>query len=362
MISLDLLRLFVTLGMIVTKVHKVYEFRQEAIFKSYIEKNIELRKNSSEPHEKDNAKLMSNSVYGKTFQDPRKNQIITKLVTSKNHFKKLACNPLLKESFPISESQLIMRFLSQRINFNSPLPIGWFVLEKSKKFMYDIYYNKLKRHYKDKISLIYGDTDSFLIKIDGCDDIYEEMARKPLKDIMDFSNLPKEHVLYSDANKGVLGKLKSECGVIPISEVVCLAPKSYSVLLDDGTTKSTCKGVKKHLQKNFRHEKYREILNGDSKPNQVVYNEIRTHKNELRTIRSEKRALTPRDIKRYHVSKHKSYGYGHPEIAKIHSMNSTENVVKPTKKRKNDESVNEDQELKCNLTYKRAKCGHELYK
>ena len=43
--------------------------------------------------------------------------------------------------------------------------------------------------------------------------------------------------------------LKSETADIPILEAVCLAPKTYSVLLDNEKAKNTAKGFK-HSEKN----------------------------------------------------------------------------------------------------------------
>ena len=85
-------------------------------------------------------------------------------------------------------------------------------------------------------------------------------------------------------------------------------------------------------------------------------------KNALQTVATTKRALTPRDVKRYHVSKEKSYGYGHPAIAKVHDETQVENNPKTAEKRKCEDVTNDDQRLGCNLAYKRAKNGHELYK
>ena len=64
-----------------------------------------------------------------------------------------------------------------------------------------------------------------------------------LEEHMDLSNFPTDHHLYSEENKGKLGLLKSETDDNPISEVICLAPKCYSVLSEDGTVKNTAKGV-----------------------------------------------------------------------------------------------------------------------
>ena len=48
-------------------------------------------------------------------------------------------------------------------------------------------------------------------------------------DQYDTSNYPKDHPLYSTANKKVLGKMKDECAGAPIAEFAGLRPKMYSI-------------------------------------------------------------------------------------------------------------------------------------
>ena len=56
-------------------------------------------------------------------------------------------------------------FLSKpSVKFDSPIHVGFFILERAKAFMYDLYYNKLKAAYSGKINLLCSDTDSFLLK------------------------------------------------------------------------------------------------------------------------------------------------------------------------------------------------------
>ena len=86
------------------------------------------------------------------------------------------------------------------------------------------------------------DTDSFLLDFKNVD-VYKEMQSGALKEHLDLSNFPTDHYLYSGQNKGKLGLLKSETADNPISEVICLAQKCYSVLLEDGTVKNTAKGI-----------------------------------------------------------------------------------------------------------------------
>jgi len=66
---------------------------------------------------------------------------------------------------------------------------------------------------------------------------------KSNKNLYNTSDLSKEHPLYSDANKKVLGKMKDECNGTPIAECVCLRPKMYSILKGDEKNIKKARGV-----------------------------------------------------------------------------------------------------------------------
>ena len=72
------------------------------------------------------------------------------------------------------------------VYFNKPIYIGFAVLEHSKHHMYDFYYNKLRKMFKD-VKALYTDTDSLILHIKDRN-IYEIMHKN--KDEFDFSDYP----------------------------------------------------------------------------------------------------------------------------------------------------------------------------
>ena len=74
--------------------------------------------------------------------------------------------------------------------------------------------------------LVCLDTGSLFYEIET-DDIYEDLAQ--LTHVLDLSEYPRDHHLYSELNKKVPLKLSYELNGDILMEAVILKPKAYSV-------------------------------------------------------------------------------------------------------------------------------------
>ena len=92
------------------------------------------------------------------------------------------------------------------------------------------------------------DTDSFVLSVKTKDFIKD---LKNLEDLFDFSNLEKNHELFSNKNKKVIGFFKIETPrSIWIDQFVCLRSKIFAFKCGDDSMKKSG-GVSKSQSKNI---------------------------------------------------------------------------------------------------------------
>lgn len=356
-----LLKLYLQLGLKITKVHRVISFKHKDWMKEYIDYNTSQRTKAKNDFEKDFYKLMNNSVFGKTMENVR-NRINFHLVNNEAKIERLTNKPNYRKPFIRYNENLVGIQLDKiKVCLNKPVYVGLAILDNSKYTMYDFHYNHMMKKYgRDKLKLLFTDTDSLCYSIET-EDVYEDMKQD--MDIYDFSGYDKSHPLYDPTNKKVVDKFKCELnglimkefvGVKPkvygydsnhISKPVCLALENLSEfsskmyecgetmqkedsdfhnnMIKAGTLSKDnlnlpevkkCKGVKKIIvKKNVKVNDYKDCI-FDNRVYKCAYNNFATDKHTIYSQVNNKICLSPLDTKRYLVNSIESYAYGHYKI------------------------------------------------
>ncbi|CAH1731651.1 unnamed protein product [Aphis gossypii] len=316
-------------GLIVEKVHRVVQFNQSAWLAEYISLNTELRKKAVNDFEKDFFKLMNNAIFGKTMESMRK-RINIQLVSSEQRLQKLINRSTFKYCTTYNENLNAVSLENKIIDFCKPIYIGFAVLDISKTLMYDYHYNVMKKHYGDKINLMYTDTDSLVYHV-LTDNFYNDLAHNSnLLDRMDTANLPKDHPCYIADRKKIPGLFSDETDGLVMTEFCALRAKSYAYKIN-GKEKIKAKGIRGHVVKNHMtfNDHYR-CLFGEAGVEAYRENvSIRSFKHQLKTIKSDKLTFNSYDDKRVILEdKIHTLAYGHYSLEKD-ELESEETVKWP---------------------------------
>ena len=212
--------------------------------------------------------------------------------------------------------------------FDKPIYLGAVLLETSKLYMYQFWYNHLKNKYNNKVELVYTDTDSFIIQVET-DDIYKDMLDN--KNLYDFSEYPTNHPNYDIKNKKVLGKFKDEMKSKIITDFIGLKPKMYSFNYIDNdnnnieinendlkydeynniiVNNNIHKGVKMSIS--LKHDEYNKSLYKEELIYKEFYN-LQLNKQNIYLDKIRKIALNPFESKRYWINNINSLPYGYVE-------------------------------------------------
>ena len=174
-----MLKFVVKMGIKVTKVHRKIKFKQEYIIRDYLELNTKMRTEAKTEPEKDIFKLMNNSLFGKSCENPLK-YLEAKILTDDYEILKAVSKPKGKDVIRY-ENYTLMEIYKKEIQYDKPIYLGSTVLELSKLHMYKFFYNVLNPSPKD-LMLHYMDTDSSVLSFSE-GNVHNEH--------MDLSNLDK---------------------------------------------------------------------------------------------------------------------------------------------------------------------------
>ena len=293
----ETLKLYMSLGIEIGKIHRIIRFEEREWMKRYIDLNTELRTKADNDFEKDFFKLMNNSVYGKTMENIRK-RVDVRLVNSEEKGKMLAKRPNFKHCTIFSENLCAIEMRKTEVYFNKPVYLGMCILDLSKVLMYDFHYNYVKSKYGDRAKLLFTDTDSLCYEIQT-EDFYKDII-DDVDCLFDTSNIPKDHSSgLPQVNKKVIGKFKDEAGGKIIEEFVGLRAKLYSYkMFDGGGEMKKCKGVKKGVvESTISFDDYKRCLFGGGNQYRKM-NTLRSRNHDIFMEEINKVALSANDDKR----------------------------------------------------------------
>ena len=141
---------------------------------------------------------MNNSVFGKMIENVRKRRQIKLIVTGEQR-KKLVSEPNYELCTTFSDHLMAIEMRKTQVLMDKPTMVQQARSDKSKELVYNFYYEYLKPKYKDKVKLLYMDTDSFVLEIET-DDFFKD-TKDDLKEWFDTSNYHKDMVLPDEYRK-----------------------------------------------------------------------------------------------------------------------------------------------------------------
>lgn len=294
-----MLKLAITHGLILKKVHRVLQFKQSPWLKPYIDLNTEMRTKATNDFEKNFFKLLINAIFGKTMENLRSRVDIRLRTKWSGTYgaRKLIANPNFKRHIIFDEDLVAIEMQKTQLLMNKPIAIGMAILDISKCVMYQFHYEHIKLKYGDKAQMIYTDTDSFIYEV-NTDCFYSDMKLNLEK--YDTSDYPSDNIFEMPrVNKKVPGLFKDELNSLIMTAFVGLRSKMYCVQAGNVDKMKKAKGVKKYvLKKEICFDDYVNCLMNSCTISKAQ-NSFRSKLHSLYTIRQSKIALSPFDDKRY---------------------------------------------------------------
>ena len=242
-------------GFVLTKVCNIIVCDQEPWLKGYIEKNNALRAQADldgDQFKVGNFKNMNNMFYGKTVEQVRNRTNIV-IKSNDNDAQRIISKPTFKRSKVLNDDLLLIETTIKNIVLNKPIYIGATVLELAKLRMYEFFYDVMKRFYNEpnQVSLLYSDTDSFILNI-KTNDVYKDMLHPSMIDQFDFSSYSMNSIQFANVlnfdeirkrSMKVLGKMKDELGDYIMDEFAGLKSKLYSYTIQIPVTSKPLKNT-----------------------------------------------------------------------------------------------------------------------
>jgi hypothetical protein len=305
------LQLGLQLGYQVTKIHRAVKFRQDYMMNSYIIMLAEERKKYPKgTFMNELYKKMANSLFGKTCENP-KNYCDNRIAVGDKDVRRMLNNNRIKNFHKVDDDYIIIANLEMdKVYYNKPIAIGATILDLSKMYMQNFYYNILKPYYGDNMKFLYTDTDSLVVWL-GTNNLKE-----------DIKNM--QECFESDSTKGLPGVMKIEKD--NIQEFHALCPKQYYYIPYDPIKKmyslvNKFKGIPEYARDipfKSQEEIIEHLRKGKPLTPKTTYNltSIKSKNHQIMVVDHQKE-VSGKDDKRYYIDDIHTLALGHYKIGNL---------------------------------------------
>ena len=160
------LQLYLSLGMKLTKVHKILKCKQSDWLKKYIDFNTRNRKKLSK-------------------------RITVRLVNNAKDYKKWVRRPSFVSHKILSKNVVPIHEIKPVLTLDKPIYVAFSILDLSKHLMYEFHHSYIKSRFN--VNLLFTDTDSLIYEI-KTDDLYEDFSED--KSLFDFSDYQQDSIFF----------------------------------------------------------------------------------------------------------------------------------------------------------------------
>ena len=307
------LKFYLRMGMSLKKVHRIVSFDQSPWLAKYIDYNTKKRAQADSDFIKDYHKNLICCFFGKTMEDVRnrinvaffKNTVERKIL----RFQSRLDFDGIHKSYQDYDTYT---FKSNVVKMEKPIYLGFTILELSKLLMYETYYDKLQKYFGiDGIQIHYQDTDAFIMSIKTTNVINDLSNLQEQYNLFDFSNLSKDHQLFSNEYKKIPGYLKIETPKsLYIDKFVCLRSKCYAYTSQLDGYENKFKGIVKGYKKEISFDQYYKCLMNQTYNQTCTQYCIRSHDHNMYLQQITKKSLSPFDDKREYIKNIQSRAWG----------------------------------------------------
>jgi hypothetical protein len=248
-------------------------------------------------------KLMANSLFGKTIENPE-NYRDHKVAIGDADCLKLLNNKRLRNFHKLDKycETILAELELTEVDYNKPIAIGCSILDLSKTYMAMFYYGCLKPYYGDNMKFMYTDTDSIVCWIKT------NNIKQDIKNMGKWFETPER--------AGMSGVMKVEKDNIVKFRAYC--PKQYYYIQKKGekyVVSEAFKGIPAHVRKGkdlTQEEIVGHLKKGVSLliTSSFEMKSIRSYNHEVQVVTVKKEVLG-KDDKRQYIDEYHTVAHGY---------------------------------------------------